>query len=113
MVFFRDQDLSPQKQLELGAYFGEVEVNPQDAYVPGLPGTTVVWFVSPCSKSSCSLVVLTSLSRPAFTETMPMFNYYFRNPFGTQRWHTDMAYEHQPPGYTQVPSTSVHSSRLD
>lgn len=39
-------------------------------------------------------------SRPAFTETMPMFDYYFRNPFGTQRWHTDMAYEHQPPGYT-------------
>lgn len=31
---------------------------------------------------------------------MPMFDYYFRNPFGTQRWHTDMAYEHQPPGYT-------------
>ncbi|KAK8061736.1 hypothetical protein PG994_008102 [Apiospora phragmitis] len=39
-------------------------------------------------------------SRPAFTATMPMFDYYFRSPFGTQRWHTDMAYEHQPPGYT-------------
>ncbi|KAL0934062.1 Alpha-ketoglutarate-dependent sulfonate dioxygenase 5 [Colletotrichum truncatum] len=87
VVFLRDQDLSPQKQLELGAYFGEVEVNPQDAYVPGLPGTTVVW--------------------PAFTQTMPMFNYYFRNPFGTQRWHTDMAYEHQPPGYTHLHNDAV------
>ncbi|KAK6822568.1 hypothetical protein PG987_014113 [Apiospora arundinis] len=87
VAFFRDQDLSPQKQLELGAYFGEVEVNPQDAYVPGLPGTTVVW--------------------PAFTATMPMFDYYFRNPFGTQRWHTDMAYEHQPPGYTHLHNDAV------
>ncbi|KAK8008329.1 alpha-ketoglutarate-dependent taurine dioxygenase [Apiospora marii] len=87
VVFFRDQDLSPQKQLELGAYFGEVEVNPQDAYVPGLPGATVVW--------------------PAFTATMPMFDYYFRNPFGTQRWHTDMAYEHQPPGYTHLHNDAV------
>lgn len=27
VVFFRDQDLSPQQQLELGKYYGEVEVH--------------------------------------------------------------------------------------
>lgn len=32
VVFFRDQDLSPQKQKELGEYFGEVEV-----HVSGIP----------------------------------------------------------------------------
>jgi hypothetical protein len=78
VVFFRDQDLSPQQQLELGRHFGEVEVNPQDAYIPGLPGTTVVW--------------------PEMSLTMRPFN--FRNPFGTQNWHTDMVYENQPPGIT-------------
>lgn len=62
MVFLRDQDLSPQKQLELGAYFGEVEVNPQDAYVPGLPGATVVWFVSPLLKSKKRDLMLALLS---------------------------------------------------
>jgi len=36
VVFFRDQDLSPQQQLELGAYYGEVEVHPQVPSVPGL-----------------------------------------------------------------------------
>ncbi|TKA24214.1 hypothetical protein B0A50_05978 [Salinomyces thailandicus] len=43
VVFFRNQDLSPQKQLELGHYYGEVEVHPQVPCVPGLPGTTVIW----------------------------------------------------------------------
>ena len=36
VVFFRDQDLSPQQQLELGRYYGEVEVHPQVPAVPGL-----------------------------------------------------------------------------
>ena len=27
VVFFRDQDISPQQQKELGAYYGEVEVH--------------------------------------------------------------------------------------
>ncbi|KAF2764514.1 Clavaminate synthase-like protein [Teratosphaeria nubilosa] len=43
VVFFRDQDLSPQKQLELGRYFGEVETHPRAPHVPGLPGTTAIW----------------------------------------------------------------------
>jgi hypothetical protein len=36
VVFFRDQDRSPQKQLELGEYYGEVEIHPQVPHVPGL-----------------------------------------------------------------------------
>jgi hypothetical protein len=43
VVFFRDQDLSPQKQLEIGDFFGKAEVHPQVPHVPGLPGSTVIW----------------------------------------------------------------------
>jgi len=31
VVFFRDQNLSPQRQLELGEYYGEVEIHPPSA----------------------------------------------------------------------------------
>jgi hypothetical protein len=68
VVFFRDQDLPPQKQLELGQYFGEVEIHPQVPHVPGVPGTTVIW--------------------PALAATERKAN--FRNPVGTQHWHTDL-----------------------
>ncbi|GAW00414.1 alpha-ketoglutarate-dependent taurine dioxygenase [Lentinula edodes] len=43
VVFFRNQDISPQQQLALGRYYGEVEVHPQVAQVPGNPGVTVIW----------------------------------------------------------------------
>jgi hypothetical protein len=43
VVLFRDQDLSPQKQLAIGEFFGRPEVHPQVPLVPGLPGTTVIW----------------------------------------------------------------------
>ncbi|KAF2167408.1 hypothetical protein M409DRAFT_54010 [Zasmidium cellare ATCC 36951] len=80
VVFLRDQDLSPQQQLELGAYFGEVEVHPQVPHVPGLPGTTVMW------------PALATKERPAS----------FRQPLGTQNWHTDLVHERQPAGYTHL-----------
>lgn len=68
VVFFRDQDLSPQKQLELGKYFGEVEIHPQVPHVPGLQGTTVIWPDLQKSETGAS----------------------FRKPIGTQGWHTDL-----------------------
>ncbi|GME74472.1 unnamed protein product [Ambrosiozyma monospora] len=37
VVFFREQKLTPQKQLELGEYYGRVEKHPQAAQVNGLP----------------------------------------------------------------------------
>jgi alpha-ketoglutarate-dependent taurine dioxygenase len=68
VVFFRDQDLSPQKQLELGEYYGEVEIHPQVPHVPGLQGTTVIWPDLAKSESGAN----------------------FRKPIGTQGWHTDL-----------------------
>jgi hypothetical protein len=68
VVFFRDQDLSPQKQLELGEYYGEVEIHPQVPHVPGLQGTTVIWPDLARSETGAS----------------------FRKPIGTQGWHTDL-----------------------
>lgn len=45
LVVFRDQDLSPQKQKELGLYLGdgEIEIHPQVPQVPGVPGVTLIW----------------------------------------------------------------------
>ncbi len=43
VVFFRNQDLSPQIQLEIGEFFGTVEKNPVAAQVPGYPGITTIW----------------------------------------------------------------------
>lgn len=43
VVFFRNQDLSPQRQLEIGEFFGTVERHPLAAQVPGLPGITTIW----------------------------------------------------------------------
>ena len=66
VVFFRDQDLSPAQQRDLGAYFGEVEVHPSAPQVPGLPGVSIIWDELAANKSSFG----------------------FRNPFATQDWHT-------------------------
>jgi len=41
VVFFRDQDISPQQQKELGEHFGKIEVHPQVPQVPGVEGVTV------------------------------------------------------------------------
>ncbi|KAJ9625108.1 hypothetical protein H2203_005063 [Taxawa tesnikishii (nom. ined.)] len=85
VVFFRDQDLSPQKQLDLGKYYGEVEVHPQVPCVPGLPGTTVIWPDLYSSENPTS----------------------FRQPVGTQHWHTDLVHERQPAGITHLHNDTV------
>lgn len=106
VVFFRDQHtLSPQAQRELGAYFGDVEVHPSGPQVPGLPGITVIWDK------------LLGDKKPGF-----------RNPFGSQNWHTgelrlsevtwyvtdlisfgvtDLVHEKQPPGITHLHNDTV------
>ena len=38
VVFFRDQDITPQQQRELGEWYGEIEVHPQVPQVPGSAG---------------------------------------------------------------------------
>ncbi|TVY19862.1 putative alpha-ketoglutarate-dependent sulfonate dioxygenase [Lachnellula arida] len=85
VVFFRDQDLSPQEQRSLGEYYGEVEVHPQGAHVPGIPGVFVIW------------PDLFAKHRKAD----------FRHPGGAGRWHTDLVYERQPAGVTHLHNDTV------
>ncbi|KAK4940214.1 hypothetical protein LTR10_019643 [Elasticomyces elasticus] len=85
VVFFRDQDISPQQQKALGEYYGEVEIHPQVPQVPGVPGVSVIW--------------------PALqaTEVTPSF----RRPGGSSRWHTDLVHERQPAGITHLHNDTV------
>ncbi|KAI0896102.1 alpha-ketoglutarate-dependent sulfonate dioxygenase [Annulohypoxylon nitens] len=85
VVFFRNQDLSPQQQLALGKYYGQVEVHPQVAQVPGNPGVTVIW--------------------PDLQATERHAN--FRNPGGASRWHTDLVHELQPAGITHLHNDTI------
>jgi len=85
VVFFRDQDITPQQQLELGKYYGEVEVHPQVPHVPGVQGVTVIW--------------------PALQATEFPAN--FRKPGGASRWHTDLVHEKQPAGVTHLHNDTV------
>lgn len=87
VVFFRDQDLSPQKQLELGSYWGKVEVHPRVPHVPGLEGTTVLW------------------PKLANIESHGSFN--FKHPFGTAFWHADLSHEAQPAGITHLHNDTI------
>lgn len=98
VVFFRDQDLSPQQQKSLGEYWGEVEVHvsavqffeyhcerrfegtdvqkPQVPQVPGVEGVTVIW------------PALQATEYPAG----------FRRPGGASRWHSDLVHERNTAG---------------
>ncbi|KAF7563736.1 hypothetical protein G7046_g385 [Stylonectria norvegica] len=87
VVFFRDQDLSPQQQKELGQWYGEVEVHPQVPHVPGVEGVTVIW------------PDLQATERPAS----------FRQPGGAARWHTDLVHEAQPAGITHLHNDTIPS----
>ncbi|RMZ78715.1 hypothetical protein DV737_g3755, partial [Chaetothyriales sp. CBS 132003] len=80
VVFFRDQDLSPQQQKALGEYYGEIEVHPQVPQVPGVVGVTVIW------------PALQATENPAS----------FRNPGGASRWHSDLVHELHPAGITHL-----------
>ncbi|KAI9666074.1 MAG: hypothetical protein M1821_004009 [Bathelium mastoideum] len=85
VVFFRDQDITPQQQKELGEWYGEIEVHPQAAQVPGVPGVSVIW--------------------PALQATEMKAN--FRNPGGASRWHSDLVHERQPAGVTHLHNDTV------
>ncbi|KAL9087502.1 MAG: hypothetical protein Q9165_006613 [Trypethelium subeluteriae] len=87
VVFFRDQEISPQQQKALGEWYGEVEVHPQVPQVPGVPGVTVIW--------------------PALQATEMKAN--FRNPGGASRWHSDLVHERQPAGVTHLHNDTVPS----
>ncbi|ANB11931.1 Jlp1p [Sugiyamaella lignohabitans] len=86
VVFFRDQDLAPQKQLEIGKYFGDVEIHPQVPHVPGLPGVSVIW---------------------------PDFQVFegrvvnFRKPGGASGWHTDLDHLIQSAAITHLHNDEI------
>jgi len=94
VVFFRDQDLSPQEQQSLGIYLGdgEIERHPQAAQVPGVGG-------------GISLIWEKTLTRTSFG------NRSFRHPYpyqgGGYGWHTDLVHEAFPPGYTHLHQDTV------
>ena len=102
VVFFRDQDISPQQQKALGEWYGEIEVHvsspalccealaidssqPQVPQVPGVAGVTVIW--------------------PELQATESKAN--FRNPGGASRWHADLVHERQPAGVTHLHNDTV------
>ncbi|KAF2109002.1 hypothetical protein BDV96DRAFT_503650 [Lophiotrema nucula] len=91
VVFFRDQDITPQQQKALGEYYGEIEIHvriqPQVPSVPGVPGTTVIW--------------------PALQATE--FAASFRQTGGASRWHTDLVHERQPAGITHLHNDTIPS----
>ncbi|KAM9893462.1 hypothetical protein OXX79_009328 [Metschnikowia pulcherrima] len=94
VVFFRNQDLSPQKQLELGKYWGQVEVHPQGARVPDgidgedLKGITMIW--QDYRKKFFGLPLT------------------FRdNSKGNGNWHADLVHEYQPAGITHLHNDTI------
>lgn len=89
VVFFRDQDLAPQRQLEIGQFFGNVEIHPNNYRVPGLPGTAVIW--NQLIKRD-GLDVSFKKSRQA-----------------TGIWHSDLPHESQPPGPTILVNDAIPS----
>lgn len=99
VVFFRDQKLSPQKQLELGDYWGQVERHPQTTQVPGLPGITTIWL---------------DYRNKIFPDVALNFENNNWGNFdvkygvrGTQVWHTDLVHEHQPAGITHLHNDTI------
>lgn len=87
VVFFRDQDITPQQQKELGEYFGAIEIHPQVPQVPGSPGVTVMWPDLQVKEGG----------RPAN----------FRQPGGASVWHSDLVHETQPAGVTHLHNDTV------
>ncbi|KAG0645287.1 alpha-ketoglutarate-dependent sulfonate dioxygenase [Hyphodiscus hymeniophilus] len=87
VVFFRDQDLTPQQQKKLGEHYGEIEVHPQVPHVPGVPGVNIIW--------------------PALQATERKAS--FRQPGGASRWHSDLVHEKHPAGITHLHNDTIPS----
>lgn len=97
VVFFRDQKLSPQKQLELGHYWGQVEKHPQAPGVPGYRGITSIWVDYRRHKG---------LELTFKNNNWPNFGK-FGNGGGNQGWHTDLVHEHQPAAITHLHNDTI------
>lgn len=88
VVFFKDQDLSPQKQLELGEYYGNVEKHAQQVHVPGYRGITVIW--------------------PNFLKKVGyQYNFKQTKTAPTSITHSDLCHELQTPGITTLYNDAI------
>ncbi|KAI3406264.1 hypothetical protein KGF56_001106 [Candida oxycetoniae] len=89
VVFFKDQDLSPQKQLELGHYWGQVEVHPQAARIsPEYNGVTVIWQEYQNDRTGLGLS-------------------FQKSKRGNSQWHSDLVHEFQTAGITHLHQDST------
>ncbi|GMG28955.1 unnamed protein product [Ambrosiozyma monospora] len=93
VVFFREQKLSVPKQLELGAYWGQVEKHIQTTQVPGFPGTTVIW-VDYRRKNGLNMTYKNT--------NLGNWDASKHGSSGNQVWHADLVHEHQPAGITHL-----------
>jgi alpha-ketoglutarate-dependent taurine dioxygenase len=128
VVFFRDQDISPQQQKELGEYYGKVEVHPQVPQVPGVEGVTVR-FASFHIVSSSDLGIgdmasaagnRTSSQFPAtrwcvklmgvrVIECLKHLLTLLPMNLGASRWHSDLVHERGPAGITHLHNDTIPS----
>ncbi|KZT52645.1 TauD-domain-containing protein [Calocera cornea HHB12733] len=93
VVFFRDQDLSPQEQRKLGEYYGVIEVHPQVPQVPGVPGVTLIWADARAALGNGNKI--------------PERSFRLAYPSGSFGWHADLDHEPYPPGVTHLHQDSV------
>jgi len=96
VVFLRDQDLSPQKQKEIGLYLGDglIEIHPQAPQVPTVEGVSIIW--EPAYQNLAA--------NKGRTEGR---NFRSANRAGTGVWHTDLVHESFPPSYTHLHQDTV------
>lgn len=92
VVFFRDQDLSPQNQLALGEYWGQIERHPQAPFVP-LSNEDSEEF----AKGSGISVIWRRFLNAHFGVDES-----FKTRGITSGWHTDLVHEKQPAGITHL-----------
>lgn len=92
VVFFRDQEISPQQQLALGEYWGQIERHPQAPFVP-LPEREGEEYAN---GSGISVIWLNFFSKQYG------FDAGFKNRGVVSTWHTDLVHEKQPAGITHL-----------
>ncbi|ORY25433.1 hypothetical protein BCR39DRAFT_580176 [Naematelia encephala] len=99
VVFFRDQDISPQQQRELGVYLGdgEIEIHPNYPQVPGLGGGLSLIWPEGHTEGGRSLARLQRNFRLPYGSGV-------NSPYG---WHTDLVHEAFPPAYTHLHQDAI------
>lgn len=98
VVFFRDQKLAPQKQLELGKYWGNVEVHPQTPQVPGHPGITSIWVDYKRHKG---------MKLTYENNNWAAFDSKYGNAGGNTVWHSDLVHETNAAGITHLHNDTI------